>query len=446
MRTTLAGVFGEAAFTHIDCALGDMEMAALIAPRPLLFAYSTADQSVARFVGFISPRVVQQIRGIYDGLHQPAKFAVQADSTWADAQMHRVRTWLDSAIAFDSRPLPARLTRPRTPSSERYHTVFMDSTQVQRQQWIADLGPCIAPVVKPDFSSISSYLASVEPLRRKLAATLRVPTIDSAAPFRMLRRDTVLRQAKYTLEYVEFSTGRSTIPVTGLLAIPITNPGEKMAAVISMDANVGMAVPFGLNGPERVHYLNAYADRLASSGIIVFAPWNPVSFPRVAAGPLRARNLDGPTSWSFSLPLYAAAVDFTRSLPGVDISQIGVWGISYAAYNALFLGALDTRISTVVYSNPVNTADVLFRDPDSSGLETWYGEICSMIDPSIAYLIAPRRLVRENGASDTNGYEKAPLESVEQIRQLYSKLGIPSQFDFFRHSGGHETIPRMIFR
>ncbi|MDB4916830.1 MAG: Alpha/beta hydrolase family protein [Gemmatimonadetes bacterium] len=444
LRGTMAGVFGEAAFTHLDCVLGDVEMAAMVAPRPLLYAYSTADQSVSRFAGFISPRVLVSIRDMYSRLQRPENFAIMPDSTWAGAQLARMRLWLDTAVDFKPRPVPVRTT-PIPASSERYRSQYMDSTEVQREEFIGRLGPCAVSSVKADYSSIDAFAASVEPLRQRLATSLRVPSLAAPSTFRILHRETVRLQAKYTLEYLELSTSRSTIPLTGFLATPITTAGQSMPAVISLDANYGLAAPFGLNGREPTQYLNAYADGLASNGVVVFAPWVPANFAEVAPPVLHAMNPDGPTSWSYMLPLYAAAIDFVQTVSGVDTKRLAVWGISYSAFSALYLTALDKRISALVYSNPVSTADILFGSADAAALAPWFGEMCSFIDPAMLYLIAPRKLIRENGLHDNNGYEFRPLETVDRIREVYARLGIPSQFEFYRHSGGHETLARQIF-
>jgi dienelactone hydrolase len=445
LRRSVAGVLGGALFSHADCALGDPELAALIAPRPLLYAFSTKDQSVSRFAAYASPRVVSIIRDLYVGLNLPTQFSVQSDSDWTAADMRRVRVWLDRAIAFRPPETPAPAVAPRRPTNETYHSAFIDSTLVQRMQYIASLGPCVAPTVRPRFESVAAFESSVEPLRRELETNLRVTDFKGTAKTQVTRRDTVLKLAKYTLEFVEVRSERTRLPVMGLLATPIASVAQSLPVVIGTNGNDGLAAPFGLGGAERVPYLNAYADYLASRGTIVFVPFLPHAFPEVAAAELAARDRDGPTSFGLVVSLYMAAVDFSLTLPQVDSSRIAISGISYAGYAALFTAALDRRISTVVFSNPVTTASVLFSDKDGSGLAAWFGEICSMIDPALTYLIAPRRMIRENGSRDDNGYERYSLESVDQVRQVYRKLGIESQFEFYRHSGGHELLPRLIF-
>ncbi|MDB4912890.1 MAG: hypothetical protein JWM95_534 [Gemmatimonadetes bacterium] len=445
LRATVLGVLSESAFTHIDCSLGDVEMAALVA-RPMLFAYSLKDLSVSHLSAFVSPMAGLQIRTMYASLPNKPMFAVQADSTWSiEKNMRKVRFWLDSALAFTPRDVPLTISTPRYSPGERYRNSFIDSTLVQRRQFVASLGACTSPAITPDFRSIPLYTASIEPLRKRVAQVLRVPSTANPT-FRIIRRETVMQRAKYAVEYVEFSSNRTSIVISGLLATPyVSTPLLGSPAVISMDGDYGLAGPLGLKGREKFPYLNQYADDLASNGTVVFVPYSPVSFPEVAATVLRARNPDGPTGWSFLIPVYQAAVDFTISLPSVDSTRIGIWGISYSAYPALFTAALDQRVTALMFSNPVLTYDRLFESPDAAALAAWFGEICSVIEPSLRYLIAPRRLVRENGARDANGYEDFPLESIVRIREVYSALGLRSQFQFARHQGGHETLPRSIF-
>lgn len=445
LRATVSGMFSESSFTHIDCALGDVEMAALTAPRPLLYAYATSDPSVSRYAAFLSPRVVpSRIRSMYAALGAPRAFGVMKDSIWTSDSMRRVRMWLDSAVGFHPRAMAAKPGYPSKPSTQRYHSEYMDSTLFLRAAYIAQLGPCVSPTVTPNYTSRGAYDSSVAPLRKFVATQLRVPALDVPSTLRVLRRDTVLRQPKYLLEYVEIASSRIPMPIVGMLATPYTTTTQS-PAVISVDANYGFVAVFGLKGRERTPYLNAYGDYLASNGTVVFAPYIPTLFPEVAPTELRAKDPTGLSGWSFLIPYYAGAVDFALSLPQVDSTRIGMWGISFAGYPALITTALDKRVSALLFSNPIATADVLFQSQDAALLAPWFGSICSVIDPALTYLIAPRRLVRENGAHDSNGYEHFPLESIERIRHVYSLLGIPAQFEFVRHAGGHETLPRLLF-
>jgi len=444
LRQSVDGVLGEAQFTHVDCALGDLEMAALIAPRPLLYAYSTKDESVSRFARFISLSVVSGIRELYASLGRPDNFSLHADTAWSRASIRLVHHWLDSALGFRSRDVPNTLVSPVLPTERTYQSEWIDSTNSQREVYAASLGTCIPSFPRPSFASLAAFQTSVESFRLSVAKKLKIDPAPSRPSFTVLQRVPVWKQPGYSLEFVRIRSNRTQIPITGLLAIPVSSSSARMPAIVSADGNTFVGTPFGLPTKERRPYLNAYGDVQATAGTVVFVPNYPLEFLEIAATDAAARTAAQKTSYSYMVPFLSAAVDFVSSLPQVDSTHVGIWGISYAGTLALYTGALDTRISAVVFSDPVVTADVLFGQRDSAGLAAWWPEICSTIDAVQAYLIAPRRLVREHGLRDANGYERTPLESIARIRRVYESLDLSSQFEFVEHTGGHETRPNDI--
>jgi dienelactone hydrolase len=440
LRSTALGVVSGATFSHVDCALGDEEMAALVAPRPLLYTYSTRDASVAEYRSFESPTVMNRIRSLYQRIGRGGAFAVQGDTAWTMQNARRMREWLDAAIAFVPRLTPDTIVPPKFTGSNVYTTPWIDSTRLSRARFVAQLGPCIPPPVHPSFRSIPEYMASVEPLRRAVASHLRAQIVTSSAPITVVKRYVVDRQPGYTVEFISLSASRSTLPVMGLLATPNGAPAQTVPAVVSFDADVGLGRPFDLPQRENFPYLHGYAADLASKGMIVFAPFVPTPFPAIAPGELQARQAAGLTSFSLILAMYSGAVDFLLAEPTVDPKRIGAWGISYAGVVAQYATALDSRITSLVYSNPIVTQSVLFATADSPGLAPWWGEACSTADQSMTYLIAPRRFIRENGVKDANGNERVPLETINAIRGVYHALGLDDRFDLIRRSSGHETF------
>jgi dienelactone hydrolase len=47
-----------------------------------------------------------------------------------------------------------------------------------------------------------------------------------------------------------------------------------------------------------------------------------------------------------------AALSFVGAQPGIDASRIALWGTSFSGGHALFVGALDPRVKTVVVQVP----------------------------------------------------------------------------------------------
>ncbi|HJP59258.1 MAG TPA: prolyl oligopeptidase family serine peptidase, partial [Gemmatimonadaceae bacterium] len=441
LRSSIEGVLREAQFVHRDCELDDVAMARLLAPRPLLYSYSTEDPSVQRFAGYISSPVIASIRSLYSSVGARNAFGLMADTAWTADARRRLRTWVDGALQFIPRDVPAHVNIEQPPSQAAYRVGWMDSVRAHRQDYSVRLGTCLADRRKVNTSSIPSFLRSVEPLRREVAERLGVPVSASPGRTTVIQKTLIAKRNGYSLYFVQLRSTRTPILISGLLAIPQFLPSGGVPAVVSADGDAGLAAPFGLVPTQGQPYLNAYADRLAASGTVVFVAYYPFDFPEIAAAEVAARRVSNQSSFGYLIPVFSGVVDYLVSLPGVDKSRLGIWGISFGGAAALYAGAIDTRFSSVVFSDPVVTADVLYSDRTSASLATWWPEICSTVDAVQAYLIAPRRLVRENGLRDNNGYERTPLESITRIRDVYASLGIESNFSFVRHSGGHETRP-----
>jgi len=443
-RATTEGTLQEASFTHTDCALGDFEMAALIAPRPLLYAYSTSDEKVAPLMPHVSLPIIGKLRALYAALGHPNNLQVRGATVWSHSNARQVRVWLDDVLSFAPSKVSDRPSIRQPQGPQNYRTLLIDSTEASRRAFTAGLGTCVPTSVKPDFTSVAAFERSVQPLRRMVQQRLGLPTPPSAPRVTVIRRTPLAKKTGYSIEFVQFRSNRSPILVTGLLTTPDHLPAGRSPAIVSADGNAGLGTPFGLLGREPRPYLNAYANALAATGTVVFVPYYPNEFPEIAAAEASARTGGVKSSFSYMVPFFSASADFLLSLPEVDPSHLGIWGISYAGNAALFTAALDTRFTAVVFSNPIVTAQVLFGSQTSAALAAWWPEICSSIDAVQTYLIAPRRLVRENGLRDANGYEQTPIESVNRIRDVYQRLGIDDQFDFVRHDGGHETRPNNI--
>jgi dienelactone hydrolase len=438
-RSSVAGLFADARFTHVDCALGDVEMAALVAPRPLLYAYSTKDPTVAKAARFVSISILDRIRGLYAAHPASRGIQVLADTSWSQSDRRHMREWVDSKLDYLPRYVPDTVHSPEI-GGRVAADAWIDSTRADRASFSPNLGTCLARSPRPDLTSIPSFLRSVGRFREQVARKLGVPTNQSASIV-VLSRVLVAKRSAYSLQLVRFRSARLDLVISGLLAVPDSRPTprEGLPAIVSADGDVDLGTQFGLFGREPVPYLNAYAADLAASGSVVFVPYYPFDFPEIAAVELAARTGGSRGSFSYTIPLLSAAADLLRSLPEVDPNRVGVWGISFGGVAALYAAAIDTRFTSVVFSDPIVTMDVLFATQTSSSLAAWWPEVCSTIDAVQTYLIAPRRFVRENGLRDANGYERTPLETIAQIRSVYTTLGVDSEFVLVRHSGGHET-------
>jgi len=128
------------------------------------------------------------------------------------------------------------------------------------------------------------------------------------------------------------------------------------------------------------------------------------------------------------------SVDFLASLPYVDASRIGCFGLSVGAHRTWMLSAMHDRIAAAVSVCWMNTTEVLMRPWNNQlkggsaysmllpGLPNWLDY------PDIASITCPRPLMVFNGSRDplfpVDGVEAA----YEIIREVYESQGAGEHF------------------
>jgi len=328
---------------------------------------------------------------------------------------------------------------PPVPSAWDYPYARYDAFRSELGAYLGSLGGCSGIDVTPDFTSVESFLASVESLRLSVTSQLTGGLLFPELPITLRERRVIADAGSYILEWVRFS-GRfgDDINVAGYLATPKDSPGP-FPAVISFDGNYGLDYLFGLMR-EETPYLNAYGDYLARSEHIVFAPYMPSFFADGWGAHFGERTNWVFTIWHYLTNLYLSSVDFMYTQPNVNKGNIVAYGISYAGVAALLTTAVDKRISTLAYSNPLVNVDLYFRDPSVTiSSPVWQTEICNCTNLAEQYLIAPRRFIWENGLSDANWYQSYNMEVIDRVRETYKALNTEWSFRFLRHDGAHET-------
>jgi len=127
-------------------------------------------------------------------------------------------------------------------------------------------------------------------------------------------------------------------------------------------------------------------------------------------------------------------LDYIDTRPELDANRVGCMGISGGGTATLFSAALEPRIRAAMVSGYLNT----FRDSIGSlahcvdnyvpGILNW----AEMYD--VGGLIAPRPLFVESGEKDNIFPIAASLESVKQVREIYSVFQAPDAVE-------HEVFP-----
>lgn len=137
------------------------------------------------------------------------------------------------------------------------------------------------------------------------------------------------------------------------------------------------------------------------------------------------------------------AMKFFDSYGEVDASAIGVAGLSYGGYYALYAAALIDRISFCVSSCYFNDRLSILQSRPYGLLDWQYPNAGSIYgDAQLAALICPKPLYIEVGRNDELFSPDGAVREAEQVRKAYEACGASFVFDVFE--GKHEFGLRYI--
>jgi dienelactone hydrolase len=215
----------------------------------------------------------------------------------------------------------------------------------------------------------------------------------------------------------------------GILLLPNDlKPGEKRPVVVCQHGLEGR--PQHTIGKEGYPYYKAFAARLAERGFITFAPQNLYIFQDRFRTLQRKANPLGKTLFSIIVPQHQQITDWLKSLPFVDGTRIGFYGLSYGGKSAMRIPALVDNYCLSICSADFNEwvwKNASTRSPYSYA---WHGEYeifefdlgSTFNYAEMAALIAPRPFMVERGHSDgvapdeTVGYEFAKVRNSYEAR------------------------------
>jgi hypothetical protein len=130
-------------------------------------------------------------------------------------------------------------------------------------------------------------------------------------------------------------------------------------------------------------------------------------------------------------------VDLLQSMEAVDKTRIGCAGLSLGGEMAMWLGAMDARVSAVVSSGFLTVMDQL----EQNHCMCWKFEgLRELVDFSDIYsLIAPRPLMCQNGLLEgpKDFYVPIARKAMEDIKVIYEDLGKPENVLLDVHEEGH---------
>lgn len=159
------------------------------------------------------------------------------------------------------------------------------------------------------------------------------------------------------------------------------------------------------------------------------------------AAAARCANLVGTTWAGMIVQDDILTVDFACSRDDVDVERIGCTGLSFGAYRANYLAAVDERIRAAVsvcwHSSMKGIVGYNVR-----GAIGWFAqlpELCPMMDISdIATLACPRAFLAISGWKDILMQPFGAVDAHRNLRQVWEKAGYPDQLGSLIFPAEHE--------
>jgi dienelactone hydrolase len=357
---------------------GDAEVAALIAPRPLIVVTQAGGP-----VAFESERIeAQRARRFYHGLEADSKLQVREVASNANEISAR-----DAASIVGAAPLgkplelAARISEHDILANRNEHfealyryerRLFAESDTARKDYW------------KLAATSAQARPEKAKQLRKELSELIGdIP--DNNVPLHP--RTLLIGETDKFLAYDVLLDTVPRVEAYGQLLVPRSAAGHttaRLPAVICQHG-LGGAPEFvsgvGLNTKPNDHndlYYRRFGERLAERGYVVFAPYVIVpSDPRPPQNVHRADLINplvreayplGMLRTSLELAKLHRIVDFLQSLSFVDGQRIGYYGLSYGGYSAIWMPPLEPRLRFNIISGFFNSlrADLTTENSNNS--------------------------------------------------------------------------------
>jgi dienelactone hydrolase len=229
----------------------------------------------------------------------------------------------------------------------------------------------------------------------------------------------------------------------GVLLVPKDlRPGERRPVVVCQHGR-GSVPTDTIEGDDP--YYHDFAARLADRGFIVFAPHN------LYRGEDRYRSLSRKANgvkaslFSFIIGQHDQILRWLDTLPFVDGTRIGFYGLSYGGETSVRVPTLLERYSLSICSGDFNdwTEKVAATDQRFSFMYTieWempYFNMGNTFDyAEMTYLMIPRPFMVERGHHDRVAQDQWVAHEYAKVRWLYTQLGLADATTIEYFNGGH---------
>jgi dienelactone hydrolase len=235
---------------------------------------------------------------------------------------------------------------------------------------------------------------------------------------------------------------------SGILLVPTgLKPGERRPVVVAQHGLEGRPVDVVAAPTERAKgiYKN-FAAEMADMGFVVFAPQNPYIGMETFRVLMRKANPVKLSLFSFIIGQHDRIIDWLETLPYVDKTRIGFYGLSYGGKTAMRVPALVERYALSICSGDFNewvskvtSVDVPFSymyTQEYDMLEFNLGHTFNYYEQ--AMMIAPRPFMVERGHYDGVGIDEWVSSEFAKVRRLYTYLGIGDRTTIEYFNGPHQ--------
>ena len=357
---------------------GDAELAALIAPRPLLVVTS-AEAAIP--VANVSNELARAQR-FYTGLHAADKLQTldTQDNAMGPATV-RMAGLLGATETHNPPELALQMPRAKVNQARNQHFEFWFA---YLQNLIAASSQTVKSYWQLDSTPAADRLEKAQKLRAELAQFVGVIPIDKVP---MNARSALVAETDRFLAYDILLDALPGVEVYGQLLVPRRAAGdmpERLPAVVcehGFDGAPKYVTGVGTELESNDHFYHRFGQRLAERGYVVFAPY--LTVPEVRQGPAILHRADlvnplvrlaaplGMMRTSIELAKLHRVIDFLQSLSFVDPDHIGYYGLSYGGYSAMWMPPLEARLKLTVISAFFNDWPTMITDTTRYGQSYW---------------------------------------------------------------------------
>jgi dienelactone hydrolase len=332
---------------------------------------------------------------------------------------------------------------------DRYFDQFIAQGAEHRKQYWSRL----------DFSSPAAYDKSADAYRRDWAKFLSVPA-PANTPLNV-KQVKVKEFDTYTAWRVWFDTVPG-VQAYGILLVPKT-PGPK-PALICVHGHQGtpeIVAGFLSDDVLKNNIYRTFGRTAVQRGYVAWCPMiqgyyseehQPQDGPDSKGRDLLHKKalLTGRTLMGLEVAKLRRGVDFLETLPDVDRSRIGIYGLSKGGHYTLYTAGIETRLKAVVvsgwfndrakkvggYKTEDNPTPFITRTHRS---EYYLPDLLDRFgDAELAWMIAPRPLLIEAGTKDDSVNVHFAREEFQRVQAVYGRLDKSSLAVFAPFDGPHQ--------